>query len=223
MAEKKRKIAVFCAHPDDEVIGPGGTLLKYAKAGIECHVIIFSGGEMSHSLYNKKKLVKLRERESVRAGEILEISKIVNLGLRDMHLKQDVLNPEVQEKVKNIIKRINPEKVFTHAIDDMLFIDHRAVHDCVVKAVKDINKKREQRQRINLYTFNIWTFNVRKRNSPRLVINIDNEFKEKVRALKEFKSQKMALLQLTPVVYIKALLSGWKHDCKFAEEFHKVI
>ena len=51
----KKSIIVFCAHPDDEVIGPGGALLKFAKEGIDTYVVIFSGGEKSHSYYDKKK------------------------------------------------------------------------------------------------------------------------------------------------------------------------
>lgn len=219
---KKRSIIVFCAHPDDEVIGPGGTLLKYANDGIDCYVVIFSGGEMSNTLYEKEKLIKIREKESEKAGKILGVKKIINLKLRDMNLMPDVKEKNIKEKIKKIITKIKPEKIFTHAMDDMLYIDHRAVHDCVIESVMELNAQ-ESKTTYNLYTFNIWTLNVRKRNSPRLIIDIKNEFPNKIKALKEFKSQKLALLQLTPLVYLRALVSGWKHNCKYAEEFHKII
>lgn len=218
--KKKRAVMVFCAHPDDEVIGPGGTLKKYAEQGIDTYVVIFSGGEMSNKLYKKNKLIELRHKESTLAGDILGVKKIFNLGLRDMYLTADLKDLKNCEKVENLIQKIKPEKIFTHSMDDMLYIDHRAVHDCVFDVVNKLNKEGNKYQ---LYTFNIWTLTVRKRDFPRLIINIDNEFKHKIKALKAFNSQKLALLQLTPMVYLKAIIAGWKHDCKYAEEFYKII
>ena len=171
----------------------------------------------------KKKLLKLRHRESEKAGKILGVKKITNLGLRDMGLTTDAKDPKIRAKLKKMISRLKPEKIFTHAIDDMLYIDHRAVHDCVTTIVKEINAENEVKKKLSVYTFNIWTLNVRKRNSPRLVIDISKEMSEKMKALREFKSQKLALIQLTPVVFIRAILSGFKHDCKYAEEFYKII
>jgi LmbE family N-acetylglucosaminyl deacetylase len=215
----KRNILIFCAHPDDEVIGPGGTILNYAKKGINTYVVIFSGGEKSHVWYDEKKLITKREQESNNAGKILQAKRIINLKLADGKLHKEIESPEVNEKVKKLILKYNPEKIFTHAIDDMLYPDHRAVHDCVVNAVKELREKKKY----SVYTFNIWTINVRKRNAPRLVVDITEEFERKTEALKCFKTQYLALFQLRPLVYIKALLAGWKNGTKYAEEFHKII
>ena len=216
---KKRRILILCAHPDDEVIGVGGTILNYAKKGIDSYVVIFSGGEKSNALYKEKKLVSIREKESQKAGEILNAKKIINLKLSDMKLYKEAHEKETKDKIRDIIKKYKPEKIFTHAIDDMLFPDHRAVHDCVLEIVKEFNKKEKK---YPVYTFNIWTLNVRKRNTPKLIVDITNEFPEKVKALKCFKSQSLALLQLTPGIYLKALLAGWKNGTKYAEEFYKI-
>ena len=220
LQKEKRKVIVFCAHPDDEVIGPGGTLLKYAKEGIETHVVIFSGGEKSHAHYHKDKLIKLRKKESDAAGKTLKVSKIHYFYLNDMKLITQAKTPEIRKKVEQLILKIKPEKIFTHAIDDVLYIDHRGVHDCVVETVDKIRK--EKNIRFNIYTFNIWTINIRKRDAPKLFVDISLEFKTKLQALQKFKSQRLALLQLTPFVWIKALTAGFKNDCKFAEEFYKI-
>lgn len=220
MTKDKRSIIVFCAHPDDEVIGPGGTLLKYAKEGVETHVVIFSGGEKSHAHYKKEKLIKLRKKESDAAGKVLQVSKIHYYMLNDMKLTIQARDPVIRRRVKNLILKVNPEKIFTHAIDDMVYIDHRGVHDCVMEIVDEI--KEETNKKYGVYTFNIWSINIRKRDTPKLLVDITEEFGTKIDALQKFKSQKLALIQLTPVVWIKALLAGFKNDCKFAEEFYKV-
>lgn len=216
----KRRIMIFCAHPDDEVIGPGGTVLHYAKKGIDSYIVIFSGGEKSNALYDEQKLVSLREKESLEAGKILRAKKIINLKLSDMKLYKEAHEEHIKKKVRKLIEKYQPEKIFTHAIDDMLFPDHRAVHDCVTGIVEEI--RTETGKKYPLYTFNIWTINIRKRNTPKLVVDVTEEFSEKVKALKCFRTQSLALFQLTPGIYIKAVLAGWKNGTKYAEEFYKI-
>lgn len=221
-----KSVIVFCAHPDDEVIGPGGTLLKYAKQGIKTIVVIISGGEKSNALYKKNKLVKLREKESKNAAKILKVNKLINLNLRDMQLIKDLESKKTKTEITKIIKKYQPEKIFTHAIDDMLYQDHKAVHDTIFDIVTNLNKnhkKNKKEHKYSLYTFNVWTLNVRKRDSPKLIVDISEEFKFKLKALKKFKSQKLALIQLYPFIYIRAILAGWKHDTKYVEEFYKVL
>lgn len=221
-----KSVIVFCAHPDDEVIGPGGTLLKYAKQGIKTIVVVLSGGEKSNALYKKNRLIKLREKESENAAKVLQVHKLINLNLRDMQLVKDLEKEKTKKEITKLIKRYKPGKIFTHAIDDMLYQDHKAVHDCIYNIVKDLNqnhKTNKKEPKYSLYTFNVWTLNVRRRDAPRLIVDISDEFKFKLKALKKFKSQKLALLQLYPFIYVRAILAGWKHDTKYVEEFYKVL
>ena len=44
MTDSRRLLAVF-AHPDDESMGMGGTLAKYAAEGVETHLVCASRGE----------------------------------------------------------------------------------------------------------------------------------------------------------------------------------
>ena len=51
-----KKILVIAAHPDDEVLGCGGTLSKFSKLGYKINVAFFSDGVTSRSLkFTKKK------------------------------------------------------------------------------------------------------------------------------------------------------------------------
>ena len=49
-----KKILVFAAHPDDELLGCGATLLKYQKKGFKIKTFFFGDGESSRNI-NKKK------------------------------------------------------------------------------------------------------------------------------------------------------------------------
>ena len=52
-----KKILIIAAHPDDEVLGCGGTINKYSKLGYSIDILFVSDGENSR-LSNKKKKEK---------------------------------------------------------------------------------------------------------------------------------------------------------------------
>ena len=57
--KKNKNILVFAAHPDDEILGCGGTLLSFKKKGFKIKVIFLSDGETSRINYqSKKNLIK---------------------------------------------------------------------------------------------------------------------------------------------------------------------
>ena len=45
------------AHPDDEVLGLGGTLIKHVNCGDKVFIVILSEGEASKNTKNKKKSI----------------------------------------------------------------------------------------------------------------------------------------------------------------------
>ena len=75
-----------------------------------------------------------------------------------------------------------------------------------------------------VYTYNVWNYflNFRKRDSPKLVVDITETFKTKVEAFRKHKSQGLARLSLMWSVYFKALLRGLENNVKYAEVFYRV-
>jgi LmbE family N-acetylglucosaminyl deacetylase len=124
------------------------------------------------------------------------------------------------EKVKEIIKKYNPDKIFTHTFYDM-HPHHRAVHKIVTKATDQIKNKDYP-----IYTFDVWdvgkTMNIIKEDCPKLVVDISETFDKKIKAIKLFKSQKVYTYSLLPQVYINAITNGKKNNCKYAEMFYKI-
>ncbi|MBT7902335.1 hypothetical protein HN587_00615 [Candidatus Woesearchaeota archaeon] len=213
---KRETILVLCAHPDDEVLGPGGAIAKYKKTGKYTVCIIFSYGEQSHWWMKKKYTVEKRVAESKAAAEIIGYDETMFLGLKDLQLKTEIARPEVIERISNLIMKYDPERIFTHSMDDMLYKDHVAVHTAVLKAIKKIKFKGD------IYTFNIWTKDVRNSKNPKLYVDITDTFSIKIKALKCFASQKMALVQLLPTVIFKAVRYGFSNKTRYAEMFVKI-
>ena len=58
---------VFAAHPDDEVLGAGGTIAKLSREGEDIISVIFSYGEGSDPLKEPESLIQERVKESKRS------------------------------------------------------------------------------------------------------------------------------------------------------------
>ena len=222
----KKNIIIFCAHSDDQVLGAGGAMAKYAREGYNIYTYIFSFGELSHPHLKASYIKKIRTKESEVADKIIGGKKVEFFGLKDGVMDKEIKNKNIYFKVKNIIEEIKPEKIFTHSIDDML-PDHRVVRRCVIRAYDELNQ--EKNVKCDVYSFDVWNIlNLAKRDNPILVVDISSTFKHKIQALHEFKSQinifthayLVNLLYLG--VYIKAFVYGIRYGNKLAEIFYKI-
>lgn len=219
--KQKETIIFFVAHPDDEVIGAGGTIAQYAAEGKRIIVVLFTDGESSHPWQKKDIIVQQRQLETEAAAKILGVAGIHNLHFRDGSLTNDIKKPIVKLILLDILKLYKPYAVFTHSHDDVLYPDHRAVHKATMQAVDEYARHVIQ-QPIDVYAFNIWSLTVRKRYLPQLSIDISKEFELKKKALQCYKSQIVALIQLWPSVLIKAFLEGKRAQTRYAESFYKI-
>jgi len=212
----KENILVFCAHSDDQVLGPGGTIAKYAKEGLNVHTFIFSYQDALR-LHLKDRIIKNeRIKESEAADKVIGGKGVEFFGLGDGKLNVDAAKDSTHKNLLKLIKKFKPTKIFTHSDFDP-HPDHRAVHRAIIKAVED------SKLNIEVYTFEIWTLLRRKTlESPKMVVDISDTFKIKADALNCFKSQWHAMLLLKWSIYVKAIMSGFKNDVKFAEVFNRV-
>ena len=167
-SKKKPSIITFCAHNDDQTIGAGGTIRKYANEGINAYTYIFSYGESSHPHLKPEVVVSMREKESLQAARVLG-DEIHYLNLKEGKFTQ-LCDTKILEK---IIKEKKPQKIFTHAPDDP-HPDHRAVH----KIVKDLLKKMDYKG--DLYAFDVWNiFSLKTRDFPKLFVDVSDTYKIK--------------------------------------------
>ncbi|MDP2749360.1 MAG: PIG-L deacetylase family protein [Nanoarchaeota archaeon] len=214
--ESKGNILVFCAHPDDEVLGVGSTIAKYAKEGYHITTVIFSYGESSHPWLQRKITVQTRVKESNSASSILGCAETLFLGLKEGQFLKQLNQRKAAYRIKELIKEKKPVKIFVHSIDDP-HPDHKAMNKVILHLVAKSGIRTE------VYTFDIWNpLNIRNRNLPLLVVDVSETYRVKARALQKFKSQKIAMFILIPLVYTKALINGFTHNLRFADVFYRV-
>jgi LmbE family N-acetylglucosaminyl deacetylase len=126
-------VLVVAAHPDDEILGCGGTLARHVAADDIVHIIILADGETSRG--NIDTLVK-RTQDAERAAAVLGVNLYRLLGLPDNRLDQLPLLDIVQ-LIEPAISEIRPTIVYTHHGGD-LNIDHKITHRAVLTACRPL-------------------------------------------------------------------------------------
>jgi len=134
----KTVVAVIAAHPDDEILGCGGTIARHVQSGDKVFVMIMAEGVTS------------RDRSRDRGGrvEVLsalaesaqEANRIVGTTLLTLENypdnRMDSLDRlDVIKLVEEFLKTHRPSIVYTHHAGDVN-IDHRCIHEAVVTACR---------------------------------------------------------------------------------------
>ncbi|MBU0929615.1 MAG: PIG-L family deacetylase [Nanoarchaeota archaeon] len=211
----KENILIFCAHPDDEILGCGSSTAVFSDEGKDVISVIFSYGELSH--LKEEIIKKKRIRESEKASKMIGSKEIIFLGLPDSKIASRIEELNIKEKIKELIKQYKPIKIFTHNPSDPL-PDHKTVNEIVTNTIKELKMD------IPLYGFDIWNlYNLKERERPLYYVDISKTFWTKIRALSIFKSQLHIMLYFLPIVFLRAKMAGRKNHCKYAERFYKLI
>lgn len=117
MQRKNRKLMAILAHPDDESLGLGGTLIKYASEGVDTHLIMATRGERGRYGKGLKSpgldlTGRKRTAELLAASEVLRLREIAFLGYIDGDL--DKANAtEIIAKITKHIRRVRPHVIVT--------------------------------------------------------------------------------------------------------------
>ena len=212
------KILVFAPHPDDEIIGVGGTIAKRVQNGNEVYVCIVTKGQSP--MFDEEFIAQGR-RECKIADEKLGVKETIFLDFPAVML-ESVPRYELNAKINEVIQRIKPDEVFIPHRGDMQ-LDHQIVVDAVMVAV---------RPRGNYYPKRVYAYetlsetgwnipNVVNEFIPTVYEDISNTFAEKLAAMGVFESQLSAFPAARSIGAIKALAEfrGATVNVKAAEAF----
>lgn len=139
MESKKKQVLVVVAHPDDEVLGCGGTIAKHTfEKNHEVHVLILAEGitarDDERDLSKRKDDLLNLKIASEKATEILGVSSLSLLKYPDNRM-DSIERLDIIKTIETYIDKIKPEIVYTHHPSD-LNIDHRITSDAVVTACR---------------------------------------------------------------------------------------
>jgi LmbE family N-acetylglucosaminyl deacetylase len=131
-------VLVVAAHPDDEVLGCGGTIARHADAGDQVQVLIVAEGATSRQ--QQRDLDQATDelfalvQAAQQAGAILGAHGVELLDLPDNRL--DSLDRlDLIKRIELRIARHQPQVVYVHHAGDVN-VDHRRLHEAVVTACR---------------------------------------------------------------------------------------
>jgi LmbE family N-acetylglucosaminyl deacetylase len=120
-----RRIAVVGAHPDDELLGAGGTLARHVQEQDEVHAIVVADGAGSRY---PEELIGVLQKQALQAAEVIGFASLDFLGFPDQRLDTLPLI-DLTQRLEAALDDIDPHVVYTHFPGDV-----NADHGLVAKA-----------------------------------------------------------------------------------------
>ncbi len=136
----KHRVLVVAAHPDDEILGCGGTIIKHCKNGDEVRILIMAEGLTSRGMHRdvvgNSEALDVLHASSYKAAQIMGASEVKLLSFPDNRMDSvDLL--DVVKQVEFVVDEYKPDVVYTHHAGDVN-IDHRITHEAVVTACRPL-------------------------------------------------------------------------------------
>lgn len=132
------KVLVISAHPDDEVLGMGGTIAKMVKEGKEVDLLIVTDGSSSQyrNADNLAEIIEAKKLETRRCADVLGVKEIYYGELPDMKL-DCTPHIEINQVIERVIDELQPDMVYTHFWGDVN-ADHQNVYKSTLVAVRPV-------------------------------------------------------------------------------------
>lgn len=220
-----KKILIIAAHPDDEILGCGGTAARMVEEGNDVFTLILGEGVTSRDEHRErdKREEDIRQlKEMVNAANgVIGVKEVFTLDFPDNRFDRVALLDVVKEieKVKN---RVQPGVIFTHYERD-LNIDHRVTLAAVLTATRPMPGESVK----EIYAFEVlssteWNFPLT--FSPECFFDITGTLGKKMEAMAKYKTE---LREYPHPRSLKGILLqaenwGMKMGMEFAEAFQVV-
>lgn len=190
------------AHPDDEVLGAGGTLARHAQEGDEVHAIFLTDGVGARGA--DRDAATARATAARKAADILGISKLEFLGFPDNRLDEIGLLDVVQ-RMESILRDLRPTTIYTNHHGD-LNIDHQICHRAVITACRPMPDGSVKR----IYAMEVassteWQTPDKSGFSPARFVNIEPFLEKKRKALQAYAEEMRAFPHARSLEALEAL------------------
>jgi LmbE family N-acetylglucosaminyl deacetylase len=219
------KILIVAAHPDDEIIGCGGTVAKLVKEGARAFALILGEGVTSRDAKRDKKkrknAIKTLNKQVYQANALLGIEEVFTYDFPDNRFDESALLDIVKviEKIKN---KIQPDMIFTHYEND-LNIDHQITYKAVVTATRPLAEQTVK----EIYSFEIlssteWGYPLS--FLPDVFFNVKDTLDSKIKAMEIYESElkKFPHPRSQQGIKLNAEYWGMRTGLKYVEAFKSV-
>jgi len=177
------KILVIVAHPDDEVLGCGATIVKHVESGDKVQVVFLADG------FSSRTIEVNRDKSAKYASKVLGCSLPIFMDYPDNEM-DSVSLLEITKKIEIIINNFKPNIIYTHHFGD-LNIDHQITHRAVMTAC---------RPQTNFFVKEIYSFEILSAThwqspsmgnafNPNYFVDVSDFMPQKINALKCYEEE----------------------------------
>ncbi|MFC1709840.1 PIG-L deacetylase family protein [Candidatus Omnitrophota bacterium] len=199
---KRNNVLAIVAHPDDEVLGCGGTIMRHLTKGDYVNIIVLADGvtarEYSTKVPRTREIKKHKKLIEIRAKEFHNSTKIMGIKKQDCYMlsfpdqRLDALPLlDIIKKIEKIAKKTKPNIIYTHHWGD-LNKDHRV---CLEATLTAFRPTKRENAKIAIYSFPIsGNMNILQPKNmykfkPNHFVDINKCRDRKIKALKAYKSE----------------------------------
>ena len=221
---KNSRILVVAAHPDDDILGCGGTLLKAKSLKTKIKILYLGEGVSSRFGIGKENSIASLKAREVRKKECLNSLKVI--GVNDYVFEERFCTRfdeypllDLVKSIEREISKFKPTLIFTHNQSEVN-IDHKLSYD----AVEVASRPKKNCSIKKVYSFEIvcsgnWKFN--KSFSPTTYVDISNFIDKKLKSWRIYKSEskKFPFPRSDEGLKTLARYRGMQSYLKYAEAF----
>ena len=214
-------VLIIVAHPDDEVLGMGGTMLKHALKGDKVYVVYLTSGITSRRSVNFKNMPKYdinKNEQKKIEKQITELKKDATNACRILRVHRqkfyDLPDNEMDTvpllKIIKVIEKeiyeIKPFRVYTNNYGD-LNIDHKIVFNATLTACRPFRSHVKELLCFEVPSSTEWNYPID--FSPNYFVNIESYVKKKIKALSMYKNEKRSFPHPRSLENIRTNAKKW--------------
>lgn len=185
-----KKILIVAAHPDDEILGCGGTVARMTQEGFEAFTLILGEGITSRDerrdTEKRKNEINSLNSQIYEANKIIGVKEVFTCNFPDNSFDSVALL-EIVKEVEKIKDKVKPDIIFTHFAKD-LNIDHKITYNSVITATRPMTGESVK----EIYSFEVlssteWAFPLQ--FSPNTFFDITSSLPLKTKAMEVYNSE----------------------------------
>ena len=194
-------VLIIAAHPDDEVLGMGGTIAKHASRHDNVTIIYMATGitarressEQKYTIKNipkkiqedwQQEIEKLR-RDAKKSAKLLKVKNVKFFDFPDNEM-DGIQLLKVVKVIEKEIKTAKPDRIYTNHYSD-LNVDHKVVYNATLAACRPSNFPVKEILSFEVLSSTEWSYPYN--FNPNYFINIEKHLEKKIRAMKLFVSE----------------------------------
>ena len=206
---------VFAPHPDDEVLGCGGTIARYVSEREQVYLCIVT--KVYTPDWSEDYLIE-KAKEIVQSNKVLGIHKTFFLDYPAVKL-DTISKMELNQVISDLIKKINPSIVIIPHKGDLNF-DHGIVHDACLVGTRPLSNKIQKILSYETLSETEWNFGAAP-FIPNVYVDIEKFIDKKLSAMSAYKSELRSSPHPRSLDALKILAQkrGFESGLKFAEAF----